>query len=232
MNWAQRWRRRGNAHWQTKADIPFSPHGCAASLVWGGPCTYRCQTPDSSQIIIDGAVLGHRHRLWLPVKLSPLWPAAALAHGCRATEARWKALCGCRCCQPRRLVRKQSASSPLGHGRRRTCALLPLPGMPCPRACLRGTPALEEIRVLFWPTCMQRDDLRRRTLRELILGICAHGALPRRTPTRDLHLHPDVPSPAATTHELVVCCLLHRGQHQRDPTSRLAASCKKRARQP
>jgi hypothetical protein len=65
VDWAQRWRRRGNAHWQTKADIPFSPHGCAASLLWVEACTYRCQTPDSSQIIIDRAVLAHRHRLCL-----------------------------------------------------------------------------------------------------------------------------------------------------------------------
>jgi hypothetical protein len=118
-------------------------------------------------------VLGQRHRLCLGACQAVNNVAEGfLAHGCRAAEARcraflWKPSLSTTASRP------QAVRSVMGAEDMRA-AVARLPGcqaaMPCHRACLRGTPALEEIRLLFWPTCMQRDDLRRRTLRELTLA--------------------------------------------------------------
>jgi hypothetical protein len=173
-NWARSGER--DAHWQRRLisrshlmDAPLGSFGAQ-------PCTYRWQTPDPSQIIIDGAVLGQRHRLCLAaVKLPPPWPGPMNAEqqrdaGERAGVSRQRCVL---------VVRKQSAESPLGRGageHARCCCGQPAmaPSVLARHPGPRGDPRA------FWPTRMQKDDLRRRrTLREWMH--CAHHALSRRT---------------------------------------------------
>jgi hypothetical protein len=148
-NWARSGER--DAHWQRRLisrshlmDAPLGSFGAQ-------PCTYRWQTPDPSQIIIDGAVLGQRHRLCLAAaRLRLPWLGPMNAEQQRDAEERAEA---CRCSA----ACSSSASSPQrvrsGEAPENMRAAVAA-SLPWHRACLRGTPALEEIRVLFGrPAC-------------------------------------------------------------------------------
>jgi hypothetical protein len=167
----------GNAHWQTKADIPFSPHGGAARQLRGAALhlsladarfiTEQLSTGPCAAIVIAFVwLLSSCHWAWLQS------PQREAARGGRPLLS------------PELVVRKQSA------GRRRTGALVSRPaGHGTERACAAPRPSRRS--ACFWPTRMQRDDVLAAAASDIARMELhsARDALSRRAARPDIHSH-------------------------------------------